>query len=90
MSFTADWHFTTAQAESLAESMREADVTVAHHVVESDHGHDAFLVEPENVGPPLAGFLADGVDSTAVTDTGGDREDVGNEFAPVHTSLFSD
>ncbi len=90
MSFTADWHFTPAQAEDLADALREAGADVAHHVVDSDHGHDAFLVEPENVGPPLAGFLADGVDSTAVTDTGGDREDVGNEFAPVHTSLFSD
>jgi homoserine O-acetyltransferase len=90
MSFTADWHFTPAQAENLADALRAAGADVAHHVVDSDHGHDAFLVEPENVGPPLAGFLADGVDSTAVTDTGGDREDVGNEFAPVHTSLFSD
>jgi len=90
MSFTADWHFTPAQAEDLADALRAAGADVAHHVVDSDHGHDAFLVEPENVGPPLAGFLADGVDSTAVTDTGGDREDVGNEFAPVHTSLFSD
>jgi len=90
MSFTADWHFTVGQAETLAESMREADVTVAHHVVDSDHGHDAFLVEPENVGPPLASFLADGVDGTAVTDTGGDVEEADSEFAPVHTSLFSD
>ncbi|WP_436933880.1 homoserine O-acetyltransferase MetX [Halovenus marina] len=88
MSFTADWHFTTAQAESLAESMRAADVQVAHHVVESDHGHDAFLVEPDNVGPPLSDFLADGVDGTAVTDTDEDFEPE-SEFAPVHTSLFS-
>jgi len=90
MSFTADWHFTPAQSEDIAEALREAGASVAHHVVDSDHGHDAFLVEPENVGPPLAGFLADGVDSTALTDTGGDREDLGDEFAPVHTSLFSD
>jgi homoserine O-acetyltransferase len=90
MSFTADWHFTPAQSEDIADALREAGASVAHHVVDSDHGHDAFLVEPENVGPPLAGFLADGVDSTAITDTGGDREDLGDEFAPVHTSLFSD
>ncbi len=90
MSFTADWHFTPAQSEDIADALRETGAPVAHHVVDSDHGHDAFLVEPENVGPPLAGFLADGVDSTAITDTGGDREDLGDEFAPVHTSLFSD
>jgi homoserine O-acetyltransferase len=88
MSFTADWHFTVGQAESLAESLRSVDVPVAHHVVESDHGHDAFLVEPEHVGPPLADFLAEGVDGPSVTDTAGDAEP-DPEFAPVHTSLFS-
>jgi len=89
MSFTGDWHFTTEQAESLADGFRDADVEIAHHVIESDHGHDAFLVEPDNVGPPLADFLAAGVDGKAVTDTDEDpREDT--DFAPVHTSLFSD
>jgi homoserine O-acetyltransferase len=87
MSFTADWHFTCEQSEALAESAREADVSVAHHVVESDHGHDAFLVEPENVGPPLSDFLASGVTGRSVTDTV-ERED-DPVHAPVHASLFS-
>ena len=88
LSFTGDWHFTVDQAEALAASARHADVPVAHHVVQSDHGHDAFLVEPEHVGPPLRDFLADGVDGRAVTDTetGGNGDD---RHAPVHTSLFS-
>jgi len=89
ISFTEDWHFTPAQAEALAEAMRDADVTVAHHVIESDHGHDAFLVEPDNVGPPLSDFLEKGVRGKAVTDTE-EEFDEGDEFAPVHTSLFSD
>jgi homoserine O-acetyltransferase len=89
MSFTADWHFTTAQAESLADAMRTAEVDVSHHVVESDHGHDAFLVEPESVGPPLDAFLSDGLEGTAITDTDGDVSEE-REFAPVHNSLFSD
>ncbi|MEF8854348.1 MAG: homoserine O-acetyltransferase [Haloarculaceae archaeon] len=90
MSFTADWHFTVDQAEALAESMRTADVDVAHHVVDSDHGHDAFLVEPEHVGPPLADFLEAGLDGAAVTDTGGDADDLTSSHAPVHSSLFPD
>jgi len=87
MSFTADWQFTVGQAEQLAESMRSVDTSVAHHVVDSDHGHDAFLVEPEAVGPPLADFLTDGIAGGAVTDTGGDA-DTGERFAPVHSDLF--
>ncbi|MFB6117438.1 homoserine O-acetyltransferase [Halosegnis sp.] len=87
VSFTGDWHFTVGQGEELAEAGRETGGRVAHHVVESDHGHDAFLVEPEHVGPPLADFLADGITGRAVTDT--TETDDGGDFAPVHTSLFS-
>jgi homoserine O-acetyltransferase len=68
MSFSADWHFTVEQATALADAAREAGADVAHHVVDSDHGHDAFLVEPGSVGPPLSDFLADGVAGTSVTD----------------------
>jgi len=89
MSFTADWHFTVEQSERVAEAFRAGETLTAHHVVESDHGHDAFLVEPEHVGPPLADFLADGVEGRSVTDTV--EEGVPEtDYAPVHTSLFSE
>ncbi|WP_049924390.1 homoserine O-acetyltransferase MetX [Halopiger djelfimassiliensis] len=87
LSFTGDWHFTVEQAESLARACRRADVEVAHHVVESDHGHDAFLVEPEKVGPPLSELLAVGLAGRTITDTEPSNTD---SFAPVHTSLFSE
>ncbi|KAA9399144.1 homoserine O-acetyltransferase [Haloarcula sp. CBA1130] len=88
MSFTADWHFTSQQAEALADSLRDADANVAHHVIDSDHGHDAFLVEPDNVGPPLSDFLDAGVDGKAVTDSVVEDSQE-SDFAPVHNSLFS-
>ncbi|PSP54878.1 homoserine O-acetyltransferase [Halobacteriales archaeon QS_1_67_19] len=84
VSFTGDWHFTVEQGERLAAAFETAGADVAHHVVESDHGHDAFLVEPESVGPPIRDFLAAGVDGRAVSDAD-DRK-----FAPVHASLFGD
>jgi len=87
LSFTGDWHFTVEQSERLADAFRAGDADAAHHVVDSDHGHDAFLVEPESVGPPLGDFLADGVDGRAVTDTQGDEDDRG-DYAPVHNGLF--
>ena len=93
MSFTADWHFTVEQAASVAAAFRDRDVPVAHHVIDSDHGHDAFLVEPEHVGPPLRDFLTDGVAGRAVEDEGADgspREDTAEPtHAPVHSSLFN-
>jgi homoserine O-acetyltransferase len=87
MSFTGDWHFTVGQSESLAGACRDAGVPVAHHVVRSDHGHDAFLVEPEKVGPPLRDFLADGLAGRAIHDTA-EGDDGETDFAPVHNSLF--
>jgi homoserine O-acetyltransferase len=89
VSFTGDWHFTVEQSEAVAGSLRDVAGPTAHHVIESDHGHDAFLVEPDKVGPPIADFLEEGVDGAAVSDTV-EEEDTGKEFAPVHNSLFSD
>jgi homoserine O-acetyltransferase len=88
MSFTGDWHFTVEQSESLAAACREAGVPVAHHVVQSDHGHDAFLVEPEKVGPPLRDFLAEGLAGRAIHDTVDEADGDEEDFAPVHNSLF--
>ncbi len=68
LSFSDDWHFTVERASTLATAFREAGASVAHHVVDSDYGHDAFLVEPGDVGPPLREFLVDGVDGEAVRD----------------------
>ena len=87
VSFTGDWHFTVEQSEALAEAFRATEADVAHHVVDSEHGHDAFLVEPDRVGPPVADFLESGVAGKAVSDTV--ESDEGDEFAPVHNSLFS-
>ena len=57
VSFTGDWHFTVEQSESLAQAFEKAGADVRHRVVESDYGHDAFIVEPEKIGPPLRSFL---------------------------------
>ena len=89
LSFTGDWHFTVEQGEELAEACRSVDVDVAHHVIESDHGHDAFLVEPEKVGPPLSMLLSEGLSGRAITDTKSKSVDT-SPYAPVHTSLFSE
>lgn len=90
MSFSADWHFTPEQAHALSDAAREVDIPVAHQLVDSAHGHDAFLVEPEKVGPPLRGFFADGIDGKAVSDTSRNAVEEATEAAqaPVHSSLF--
>jgi homoserine O-acetyltransferase len=76
MSFTGDWHFTTGQADEVVAAFGDANVPVAHQVVDSDHGHDAFLVEPNKVGPPVRDFLAHGLSGRAVAGNEGGKDEV--------------
>lgn len=58
LSFTSDWLYPSAEAELIAQALSRAQRPVEHHVIASDLGHDAFLLEEDKVGPPLAAFLA--------------------------------
>jgi len=52
-----DQLFTPAQAESLAKYLRDAGARVERATVRSIHGHDAFLLEWEALGPILTRAL---------------------------------
>ncbi len=89
LSFTGDWHFTPEQSAQLAAAYRAGGTSTVHHVVDSSHGHDAFLVEPDKVGPPIAAFLAAGTTAVSAVDVdAADPQVAPTEFAPVHSSLF--
>ena len=64
LSYTGDWHFTAEQGQDLAEAFQETGADVAFELVESDYGHDAFLVEPETVEEPLGDLLGESGGST--------------------------
>jgi homoserine O-acetyltransferase len=91
LSFTGDWHFTVGAATGLADAFDVAGTAVAHHVVDSEYGHDAFLVEPEQVGPPLRDFLRAGVDGAAVehvdSETAAELAGDGNNHASGHPAM---
>lgn len=62
LSFSSDWLYPPAQLEEVAEAVRAArtggEPEVAHHVIASDHGHDAFLLEHREQAPIISRFLA--------------------------------
>jgi homoserine O-acetyltransferase len=53
----SDQLFTPAQADTLAQHLRDAGARVERTTVRSIHGHDAFLMEWETLGPILTRAL---------------------------------
>jgi homoserine O-acetyltransferase len=56
--FSSDWLYPPRQTEKLVTELQHLGKTVDYHQIESDYGHDAFLVEPEKIVPHIKEFLA--------------------------------
>lgn len=56
-SFTSDWLYPPYQTEELVEVLRKQGKPVEYHLVNSEYGHDSFLVEPEKFTPRIVEFL---------------------------------
>ncbi|MEF8773924.1 MAG: homoserine O-acetyltransferase [Halobacteriales archaeon] len=70
VSFAGDWHFTVEGARAAADAVQAGGGQAVHHVVDSDYGHDAFLVESGTFEAALSAFLASGVAGVPSPDGG--------------------
>jgi homoserine O-acetyltransferase len=59
VSIDSDALYTPRQQIELRDGLVAAGVPVEYDVVRSDHGHDGFLIEYDQVGPMVDWFLAD-------------------------------
>ena len=57
MSFTSDWLFTSAQSKAIVEALAANRKDVSYCDIALSHGHDAFLLEPDILGPFICCFL---------------------------------
>jgi homoserine O-acetyltransferase/O-succinyltransferase len=55
--FTSDWLYPPYQTEEVVEILRRLGKPVEYHLIDSDYGHDSFLVEPEKFTPMVTAFL---------------------------------
>ncbi len=55
--FSSDWLYTPQQTEEVVSELRSQNKPVEYHCIQSDYGHDSFLVEPEKFIPLLKNFL---------------------------------
>jgi homoserine O-acetyltransferase len=58
MSFTSDWLFPTSDSRAIVHALNAAAARVAFVEVESDKGHDAFLLDEPTMFSAARGFIA--------------------------------
>jgi len=57
-SFSSDWLFTTAQSRELVHALNAAGAHISFVEIETDKGHDAFLLDEPVMFSAINGFLA--------------------------------
>jgi homoserine O-acetyltransferase len=57
ISFSSDWCFTTAESRQLAHALNASSCNVSCVEIESDKGHDAFLLDEPDFHMVLSGFI---------------------------------
>jgi homoserine O-acetyltransferase/O-succinyltransferase len=58
-SISSDALYTPRQQAELRDGLRAGGVPVEFHMINSEHGHDGFLIESDQLTPMISGFLAD-------------------------------
>jgi len=58
VSFSSDWLFPSYQSREIVSALRQNGAEVIYTDIETDYGHDAFLLEAEGLTKLVRGFLA--------------------------------
>lgn len=58
VSFSSDWLFPPYQSREVVTAVRQNGLDVVYTEIETDYGHDAFLLEAESLTRLVSGFLA--------------------------------
>ena len=58
ISFTSDWLYPSYQSQELVRALRSRNCDVAYVELQSNYGHDSFLVDVAEQASLVRGFLA--------------------------------
>ena len=58
VSFRSDWLFPPAQSQAIVQALKRSGHDVAYANLESDQGHDSFLLAGNRLGDLISGFLS--------------------------------
>ncbi len=67
MSFTSDWLFPTSDSRAIVHALNAAGASVAFMEIESDKGHDAFLLDEPEMFKAVNGFIAAAAQARGIT-----------------------
>jgi len=67
LSFSSDWRFSAQRSQEIVDALVKAKKNVASAVIESEHGHDSFLLPIERYISALGTFLNRCLDEHAGT-----------------------
>ena len=57
ISFSSDWRFPVARSREITDALIQADKDVSHIIVETDKGHDSFLLPIDRYTKAMSAFL---------------------------------
>ncbi len=57
ISFSSDWLFPSYMSKEIVSALRRNNADVSYAEIQSDYGHDAFLLEEETLGRLITNFL---------------------------------
>jgi homoserine O-acetyltransferase len=60
ISFSSDWLFPSFQSKEIVSALRKSNGYVIYTEIQTDYGHDAFLLESEQLGKLITNFLEHG------------------------------
>ena len=69
VSFTSDWLFTTAEAREIVHALNAVAADVSFVEIDTDKGHDAFLLDEPELHATLGGFLSAAAEKLGLTTT---------------------
>ena len=58
VSFSSDWRFSPARSQEISDALIAAGKDVSYIAIDSDHGHDAFLLPNQRYQAALGGYLS--------------------------------
>jgi len=63
ISFSSDWLFPSYQSKEIVSALRKVNGQVIYTEIQTDYGHDAFLLESEQLARLISNFLGHGANS---------------------------